>query len=179
MRVCAFTGYRPYKFDFPDDDLNPRFQELQQVIRKKIIDLYYDGFEFFISGMSTGADMWCAEDVLWLQDKFPSLKLICAVPFVGQELKWPKAYQQEYRHILDYCYRKFIIKPVVDKSADINQYYLNRNKWMVDYSDVLLAVYSDDTATARSGTRATVNYARSQEHRIIYIHPSTFAVTET
>jgi uncharacterized phage-like protein YoqJ len=179
VKVCAFTGYRPYRFNFPDDDLNPRFQTLQRVIRKKIIDLYYDGYEIFTSGMRTGADMWCAEAVLYLQDKLPSLKLICVIPFGGQELRWTKEYQHQYRHILDYCNKKIIVTPTIKKGAYINQCYLNRNRFMVDYSQTLLAIYSDNTADARSGTRVTVNYARRCKHRIIYIDPSTFEVTET
>ena len=179
MKACAFAGYRHDLFDFPDDDGNTRFQALQKVIRRQIIALFYEGYDFFISGMSTGAGMWCAEDVLWLQQSFPSLKLICAIPFFGQEVMWRGWYQKEYNHILSYSYKQVVISPSIEASADINQYYLARNRWMVDHSDRLIAIYSDDTAPARSGSRMTVQYARRKGCKIIYIHPITFEVSKS
>ena len=42
----------------------------------------------------------------------------------------------------------------------------------------MLAVCRLDVGDQRSGTAATVRYARQQQRRILYIHPSTMAVTE-
>ena len=178
VKVCAFTGPRPEKCNFSDDDLDDRFKTLQEVIRKQIIDLYYEGYEFFLTGMSRGVDMWCAEVVLYLQDKLPSLKLIAVIPFQGQEELWSNDYKREYYHILDNCYKVINITPTIKSSTYLNQCYLNRNRFMVDKSQVLLAVYSDKTADVRSGTRATVNFARRLNRRIIYIHPLSFEISE-
>lgn len=124
--------------------------------------------------MCIGADMWCSENVLYLQDKLP-LRLIGVLPFIGQETKWQPEYQHQYHHILDCCYKTILMAP---KGSD-TRYYLKRNRWMVNHCDVLLAIYSDDTADARSGTRATVRYARNLNRRIIFIDPLSFQVTET
>lgn len=177
VKVCAFTGPRPEKCDFPDDDLDDRFQALQEVIRKQIIDLYYEGYEIFLTGMSRGVDMWCAEAVLYLQDKLP-LKLVAVIPFQGQEALWSNDYQHEYFHILDNCYKVINITPIIKSNTYFSQCYLNRNRFMVDKAQALLAVYNDKTTDARSGTRAAVNYALRLQRRIIYIHPSSFAVSE-
>ncbi len=45
---------------------------------------------------------------------------------------------------------------------------LERNRFLVDHSSVLLAVYN---GIVRSGTGATLNYARRMEREIIIIDP--------
>ena len=51
---------------------------------------------------------------------------------------------------------------------------LKRNRYMVDHSSFLLAVYN---GAARSGTGATVNYARKMGREIIVIDPLTRQIT--
>jgi predicted Rossmann fold nucleotide-binding protein DprA/Smf involved in DNA uptake len=45
---------------------------------------------------------------------------------------------------------------------------LERNRWLVEYSSILLAVYN---GTLRSGTGATVRYALKQGREVIVIDP--------
>ncbi len=47
---------------------------------------------------------------------------------------------------------------------------IERNHFMVDHASALLAVY---TGAQRSGTGATVNYARKLGQKIIMINPIT------
>ena len=56
--------------------------------------------------------------------------------------------------------------------------YRRRNQWMVDNADTVLAVYTPIDADRRSGTAATVRYARKKLKRIVYIHPVTLAMSE-
>lgn len=51
---------------------------------------------------------------------------------------------------------------------------LRRNRYLVDHSSVLLAVYN---GVKRSGTGATVNYARRLGREIIIINPLTRSVS--
>lgn len=51
---------------------------------------------------------------------------------------------------------------------------LDRNRFLVDHASMLLAVYN---GVRRSGTGATVNYARKQGREIIVIDPLTLSVT--
>ena len=51
---------------------------------------------------------------------------------------------------------------------------LNRNRNMVNHASVLLAVYN---GVRRSGTGATVNYARKMGLEIIVIDPATLEIT--
>ena len=51
---------------------------------------------------------------------------------------------------------------------------LERNRFMVEHASTLLAVYN---GVRRSGTGATVNYARKMGREIIVIDPITLHVT--
>ena len=61
---------------------------------------------------------------------------------------------------------------------DASACYRGRNRWMVDRSDTVVAVCEIDVADSRTGTAATVRYARRRQKRILYIHPGSLAVTE-
>jgi len=51
---------------------------------------------------------------------------------------------------------------------------LERDRYLVDHTSVLLAVYD---GTRRSGIGATVKYARKLGRKIIIIDPLTLAIT--
>ena len=65
-----------------------------------------------------------------------------------------------------------------DARGDAAACYRGRNRWMVDRADTVLAVYALEDSDRRSGTAATVRYARKKQRRILYIHPHTLAVVE-
>jgi hypothetical protein len=51
-------------------------------------------------------------------------------------------------------------------------HYLDRNRNIVDASDVLIATPGEETEQLRSGTWSTVRYARKQGKRVFVIYPS-------
>ena len=88
------------------------------------------------------------------------------------------ALQAEYRRILAACQRVEVLFDGDAARADAAACYRNRNRWMVDRADTVLAVYALGDTDRRSGTAATVRYARQKQRRILYIHPQTLAVVE-
>ena len=81
----------------------------------------------------------------------------------GQEVKWPKAEQEQYHSILKRA------DEVVYVSRDYHpDCMLERNRYMVDRASILLAVYN---GTYRSGTAMTVRYAKEQGTKIMIIDP--------
>ena len=64
-RICCFTGYRPHRFSFSPDGLRP--EQVQAALGEQIRLLYDEGYRTFISGMSTGVDLWAAAEVLALR----------------------------------------------------------------------------------------------------------------
>ena len=106
------------------------------------------------------------------------MTLIAAVPFVGQESHWPISDQREYRRVLDAAQQVEILFDEAAAKADASDCYRKRNRWMVDRADTVLAVCEIDLPDSRTGTAATVRYARRLQKRILYIHPVTLETAE-
>lgn len=175
-RVCCFTGYRPHRFPFEQEGLRP--EHVREALGRQIRRLYDEGCRTFISGMCVGVDLWAAAEVLCLQAWHPEIKLIAAVPFAGQESRWSADDQQEYRRILAACTRVETLVSSEEAKGNTAACYRKRNRWMVDNADTVMAVYTPIDAEYRSGTAATVRYARRKLKRIVYIHPTTLAMSE-
>ena len=170
-RICCFTGYRPHRFAFSPDGLRP--EHVQEALRRQIGRLYDEGYRTFITGMCVGVDLWAAEAVIALQSVHPDAMLVAAIPFEGQEAVWPLSARRQYRRVREMCQRVEVLSKTGGSAA-----YLRRNRWMVDSADTVLAVYALGTDDVRSGTAATVRYARQKQRRILYIDPVTLDTSE-
>ncbi len=174
--VCCFTGYRPHRFGFSPDGLRP--EQVQAALGEQIERLYNEGVRTFITGMCVGVDLWAAAEVVALMARHDDVSLVAAVPFTGQESHWPVAARREYGRILTACTRVEVLFSDEQAKANAAACYRKRNEWMVDMADTVLAVYTAADPEPRSGTAATVRYARRRLKRIVYIHPSTLATAE-
>jgi len=168
-RVCAFTGHRPAKLPWRYDETAKECVRLKKILAAQIKGLVKAGTMDFMSGMALGVDVFCAEIVLALREKNPDVRLHCILPCNGQEAKWPPSSQTRYRAILERADSIYCVS-----NHYTNTCMLDRDHYLVDHASVLLAVYD---GTRRSGTGATVNYARKLGREIIIIDPHTFAVT--
>jgi uncharacterized phage-like protein YoqJ len=117
--------------------------------------------EFAITGMAIGIDQDFALECVSL-----AIPFVAAVPFEGQECRWPEAAQREYRRLLGLASK---IVYVSDPGYE-NWKMHKRNKWMSDEvgeSGVVLAVWDGSDG----GTGSCVKYARSVGRRILRIDP--------
>ena len=168
-KVCAFTGHRPSKLPWRYDEMDSRCVALKTVLTEQITALIEAGVTQFLSGMAEGTDIFCSEIVLALREKNPAIKLHCILPCTAQAEKWSVSSQELYRSILGRA------DSVVYVSRDYHEKcMLDRNRFLVEHAAVLLAVYN---GVKRSGTGATVNYARKMDREIIVIDPITRRVT--
>lgn len=168
--TCAFTGHRPKSFPWKYDETDCRCLRLKEILTEQIKALVDRGFTTYLSGMAQGVDLWCSEIVLELRKTNPALRLRCILPCEGQESKWPAQEQERYRSILRQA----------DDVVYVNREYnrncmLDRNRYLVDHSSILLAVYN---GIKRSGTGATVNYARKLNREIIIIDSRPKSMTK-
>jgi len=143
---------------------------LRVALSKQVKMLAERGVTNFLCGMAQGADLWFAGIVLGLRKDNPALKLYCILPCKGQTNSWPESYYKHYYYILEQA----------DLIYFVNREYregcmLERNHFMVEHASILLAVYN---GTQRSGTGATVNYARKLGREIIIMEPVSLAVTQ-
>ena len=167
--ACAFTGHRPHKFPWKDNEADPRCIALKETLARQIATLAGAGVTEYFTGGADGTDCWAAEIVLDLREKNPALKLRCVLPYGGQSDRWSDSARERYHSILkradsvDYVSRQYYDGCMID-----------RNHRLVESAGLLLAVFS---GVRRSGTGATVNYARKLGREIILIDPLTRSVT--
>lgn len=156
--TCCFTGHRPEKLPWGYDESSPACAALKQRLTQALEELYAKGFRHFISGMAQGCDLYFAEAALALREGRPDVVLEAAIPCPTQAQSWPREDQERYQSILDRC----------DLETVVQQYYtqgcmLRRDRYMVDRSALLLAVYNG----SGGGTRYTINYALDHGLEII------------
>lgn len=165
MRSCAFTGHRPKSFSWKYDETASECLLLKEMLKKEIEKLLDCGVMDFYSGLAEGVDTWAAQIVLALREKNPTLKLHCILPCRDQAKKWEASAQKRHQNILEQANSVICLS---------ESYYdgcmLNRNKYLVEHSSILLAVYDGNW---RSGTGMTVRYAQKLGREIIRIDPKT------
>ncbi len=146
--ILAAAGHRPDKLGGYD---NPRAaNKLRAIAQSYIVDEVPD---FVISGMALGWDQYVAEAALSV-----GALLVAAVPFAGQETKWPTHAQQHYRELLARCVRVV----VVCEGGYAPQKMQVRNEWMVNKSDRMLAMWNGSLG----GTANCIKYAEQMRRPI-------------
>lgn len=147
--IVSITGHRPEKiggYRVP----NPTYNFIRRALDEAFLRLQPNTV---IVGMAQGVDQLAAE--LCAINQIP---FIAAIPFVGFESRWPAASQIWYRQLLG---RATTVRVIC--SGDFAGWKMQtRNEWMVDHSDLLLAVWNG----TNGGTANCVNYARRVGKRI-------------
>lgn len=168
-RIAAFTGHRPQKLPWRYNESSAACSALKEALMGRIGSLVEGGVTDFLSGMAQGTDIWCAEAVLTLRNSHPLVKLHCVLPCMNQTVKWSAQEQERYQTIL--C--------AADSCVYTGQEYhrdcmMKRNRYLVDHSEILFAVYNGQE---RSGTAATIRYARKKKREIFILSPLTLDLT--
>ncbi len=104
-------------------------------------------------------------------EKRHELKLHCILPCLGQGRAWSEEAKALYLSIV-----KQADSRVYTSRAYYNNCMLDRNRFLVDHSDLLFAVYS---GISSGGTAYTVNYARRLGRKIIILDPLAMDVIQS
>jgi len=163
---CAFTGPRPKSLPFRFEQSDNHYKSLNDRLTDKIAQLCYEGYLDFYCGMAIGCDLLCGEIVVSLMPRYSDIKLHAVVPFKGQADTWARDDQIHYQHLLQQCATQICLHDHYK-----NEYYMERNRYLVDNCDILLAVCDPDKIPCRSGTGATVRYAQAKGKQIIFVPP--------
>ena len=161
-KSCCFTGHRPEKLPWRDNEEDPRALELKETLFDLVEALYQSGITHFICGMARGADFYFCEAVIKLREEHPEITLEAAIPCEEQSANWPERDRNRYFHLVSQCDYETLIQPHYEPGC-----MKKRNYYMVDHSAVLIAVY-DGTL---GGTMQTLSYARRSGLEIIEIRP--------
>ncbi len=161
-KTCCFTGHRPSKFGFKHNEAAAECIELKNRLNVEILNMLLNNdVRCFITGMAMGVDTWAAEIVLELKETYPDLTLVAAIPFPEQAAFWSEKNRQRYNHILSLCDKIKIVSPSHSSSC-----MMQRNKYMVDNSDYVIAVWN---GLMSGGTAKTVGYAKKLNKKTVII----------
>ena len=154
-KTCCVTGHREIPSGQQADVIRRLEQEVQQALD--------DGFTRFVSGFAQGVDQYFAQIVARLRQSNPSLRLEAAIPYRGRHMVLANAPQT--KALLSACTDLYIASNKYARDV-----YLQRNRYMVEQSQRIIAVYD---GRKNGGTAYTIRYAQAQgkEVREIQIAP--------
>jgi len=152
--IISATGHRPKKLKAYNQEAYPGLFPYERLIDLSTQIIKSREATHVISGMSLGFDMAMAQAAIELEVPF-----IAAIPFEGQESKWPKESQEYYHKLLEQASEiEFVSNPGYEAWK-----MQKRNEFMVNNSDVVVALWDG----SESGTGNCVDYANSVEKPVI------------
>lgn len=154
--TCCVTGHR----SIPAEQLGP----VRQALERELDHAIADGCTAFLSGFAEGTDLLFAELVAEKMAENPALRLEAAIPYQGRLDALRKAARTGA--LLARC-----AEIHVAAAAYLPSVYAKRNRYMVERSDRVIAVYD---GRAKGGTAGTVRLARAmgKDLRLIPLAPA-------
>ncbi len=140
-KTCCVTGHR----DLPQKEINRVKAALEREVDKAIAD----GYTCFMSGFAEGIDQFFAEIVLERRKDNPALELIAVIPY-QKRLDSLNKKRWTYE-MLEACADVIVVQEEYHPSV-----YSRRNRYMVERSDRVIAVYD---GREKGGTVRTIRFA--------------------
>lgn len=156
MKTCCITGNRPEKFpfDYAKKD-SCEYALYTDALFQKAEELMRRGYTSFITGMARGVDLDFACCVIYHKCEtfwdILDITLEAAMPYPEQTRGWPRRYREEYDYVLSHCDKKTLVS-----SGYFTGCEQKRNRYMVDKSDLVFAVWNGEE---KGGTWNTIRYA--------------------
>lgn len=151
----AITGHRPEKITNPEatkDGLKSVFLDLKP--------------ECVIVGMAAGVDLWAGEIALSL-----GIPVVAAKPWSSHMSR--KGDMKLYNHIIENANQ--VVNVIESDRFPGAWVYHKRNHWMVDESDLVVAVWDRGET---GGTYQCVQYAFTKNKNVLILDPVTTARQE-
>jgi uncharacterized phage-like protein YoqJ len=147
--ILSFTGHRPQKLGGYSAETSGKLTVFASKSLEKLSP------SKCIIGMAIGWDMAVARSCARM-----GIPFVAAVPFVGQEKRWPDGPKREYARLLRQADSVEVIAPGGYEPFKMHL----RNHWMVNNSNKLVALWNGDRD---GGTFRCVEYAKTQNRPII------------
>ena len=178
QRFLAVKTSCPFAYN---EKNRPKYSELCYVIADLCENLLLNkNITNFITGGAQGVDQLAFWAVEHLKQKYPdkNIQNILCIPFENFHSKWSKTglfSQNEFNKILKHADQVKIISPTNEIKA-----YQKRNEYMVNHSCTVIAVAKwltpDQPLPSPGGTSNTMQYAKSRNKPIIWLHPITHEI---
>ncbi len=143
MKTCCVTGHRKIE--------ESQIDYVRESLRNEIKQAIADGYTCFMTGFADGVDQYFADLVIEFKKEYSELKLIAAIPYRNRLQSLAK--KEHTKAILDAC-----SDIVVIREEYLPDVYYRRNRYMVENSDRVIAVYD---GRDKGGTVVTIRFARS------------------
>ena len=141
-KTCCVTGHRKISAD--------KLEYVETELRKAVMIAVDDGYTRFISGGAVGTDLLFAAIVAELKGQGYPLFLEAALPYLGRK----RSGDQGFQKMLAACDEVKVFDEQYNRGC-----YFVRNRYMVDESSRVIAVYD---GRGSGGTVYTVQYARAK-----------------
>lgn len=159
---CCFSGHRPAKLPWGEDEDDSRCRALKARLRDALDAAYEAGYRHFICGMAQGCDLYFCELALALRQRHGDVSVEAAIPCPTQADGWPRPQQERYRRLVAACDYETLVQSSYSPGC-----MQRRNRYMVDHASMLLAVHDGQPG----GTRRTMEYAMRRGLQIVDIPP--------
>lgn len=138
-RTCCVTGHR--------EIAKEKWAHVNEELEKAIIQAVQQGYTRFISGYATGVDLAFAAIVVRLKQQGCAISLEAAIPHESRL----KSKDAMFQNLLAACDQIKVLHKHYSKGS-----YFTRDRYMVDESSLVIAVYDGRNG---GGTRYTMTYA--------------------
>lgn len=161
--TCCFTGHRPEKLPWGNNESDPRCLRLKARVQDAIAAAYENGKRHFICGMARGCDFYFAEAVITLRSLRPDVTLEAAIPCARQSASWSVEQRERWEKLVESCDRTTVLQG--EYTPDCMH---RRNRYMVEHSSLVIAVYDGSDG----GTRRTLEHAIREKIPFVDIDPN-------
>ena len=148
--TCCFTGHRPEKLPWGDQEDHPHCVALKENMAAQLEEMYQKGYRHFLCGMARGADFYFCDAVLELRERRSGVTLEAVIPCEEQAARWSERERERWFSLVERCDGETMLQHHYDKGC-----MLRRNRYLVDHSSMLIAVYDG----MLGGTMYTLSYA--------------------
>lgn len=158
MTILGITGHRPQKL-YGFDESHPGNSYIIKSLHDKLVEI---APSHAITGMALGTDQWFARWCIKLEIPFTA-----AMPTEQMDIKWPETSRKMFEKILAKASKVFIVE---DQSKNISTKMQDRNEYIVDNSNRMLAVFGGQLG----GTYNCLEYAKNKGKHIDIINPGNY-----
>ena len=163
--VC-FSGHRPDRLPGNGNPDTWEAQKLAALLQKQIEESIKRGKNTFCHGAMAGFDIFAAEQVIALKEKYPHIRLITIAPYSVRFFSYEKCWTSDWINRGKEIIRKH------DTGISIAEHYRSgiyyeRNRTLVNNSSELICFWDGK----KGGTQHTHDYAKKQGLRIIKLYP--------
>jgi len=139
MKILTVTGCKPMELSiFSEED--PRIEFVKKAIEKRLIGFIEEGLEWVLISGQMGVEIWTAEVVLDLKEKY-DINIGIIPQFENQEIRWPEPLQHKYQELM---FTADFFQPIYNGDYKGPYQFRARDMWLVDKSDGAIMLMDEE-----------------------------------